>query len=448
MRFFAFVTLSTLVALSAFGWENHMQLSDLALAAAGWAKSESSAESLDSFLEAEKAKLATVLATVEKNARSDYPRYMPLPASLVFDPTAKGATLRASFIAAVRVNPNMPFTLFLQIPVHKTSDRPSLSPEAVDLSGARLPNGPFKELAVGESVSALEVVETASDEPDYGMDIGLFANNGTEWGARYGFGIQPFGNAKLSYGSQSPFHMSFANEDWIIKVAAPKYQGSYVGYRVDLYSALAKEAFASGHSYWGYRFAGWALHYVEDATQPFHSSMLPAKSTFDILVLNAFGPDAKIDGEVVLLSNRHLILENFQYSVLAAYRGDDAPSILYSALQDFPDKTPVGKPQASLGDPSKRRWVLDVVAKHSRQRGRELDRAIVATFPAKYVSDPAFDFGAWQSDTGSAYDPLADLVAIDQKKASAFEVALAPSLADMGRAARAFLAALVPGGSH
>jgi len=439
MRRMTFLVCSVLVLGSGFAWENHTQLSDLALESATWASAFATVESLDSFLDADRARLGTVLATVEKNARQDYPRYMPLPPALAFDTAALGLSLRATFVGALRINPNLPLSLFLQTPVDKTSTRPDLAQEAVDLSGARIPNGPFKELSPGESVSALEVVETAADEPDYGMDIGLFANNGTEWGARYGFGTQPFGNPKLSYGSQAPFHMSFANEDGIIKAAAPKYQGSYVGYRVDLYSTLAREAFASGHAYWGLRFAGWALHYVEDAAQPYHSSMLPAKSTLGILVLNAFGPESKIDGEVVLLSNRHLILENYQYSILAAYRGDDGLSPCFGALRGSGLKTEVG-----FGDPAARRWVLDVVAKRGRDRGKALDRAIVATFPAKYVGDPGFDFGAWQSDTSNGYDPLAELVAAEPAKAKAFDLVLAASLAEMGVAARAFMAALVP----
>lgn len=431
-----------LAAVSASAWDNHAQLTELAVAGAPWAAAAVSAEPLDAFLTADKAQVAVVLAAVEKQAALDYPMYKPLPAALSFDPSREGDALRASFIGAIRVNPHYPFALFLQLPVGATDTRPVLDQAAVDPTGAHMPNPPFRALAPGESVTAGEVVVSSSDEPDYGMDIGLFADNGTDYGKTYGFGQQPFGNPDLSYGSQAPFHMSFVNEDSIIRRAAPKYQETFAGFRVDLYAALAREAFASGHAYWGWRFAGWALHYVEDAAQPYHASLLPSRSTLGILLLNAFGSKAQVAGEVVMVSNRHLILENYQYAVFAAYAGDDSASPLYAALR------PSGAVGAKdLGDPSRPRWVLDVVAKRAHARGKALDAAIAATFPKKYVSDPTFDYGAWQSETHNAWDPRADLLSRDPAKARAFEQAVAPSLADMGAAARAFLGVLAPAGS-
>ena len=53
------------------------------------------------------------------------------------------------------------------------------------------------------------------------MDIGLFADNGTDFGQGYGFGIQPFGNPNLEYSSQAPFHMGFYHLDWLTRTAQP-----------------------------------------------------------------------------------------------------------------------------------------------------------------------------------------------------------------------------------
>jgi hypothetical protein len=97
-----------------------------------------------------------------------------------------------------------------------------------------------------------------------------------------------------------------------------------------------------------------------------------------------------------------------------------------------------------MGDPTKRQWVLDVVAKRGRSRGRALDKAIVATFPAEYVSDSKFDYGAWQISTQYAYDPHAALFASNPGKVAAFDAVVAASLADMGAASRTFIAALAP----
>ena len=52
----------------------------------------------------------------------------------------------------------------------------------------------FVALREGDLVSVVDVVASATDEPDYGLDIGLWADNGTPHGAVHGFGKQPFGN--------------------------------------------------------------------------------------------------------------------------------------------------------------------------------------------------------------------------------------------------------------
>lgn len=423
-------------------WDNHEQLSALALAGEAWAGRTVKTESLEDFLGATKGELAGTLSAVEIAARADYKAYRPLPAALTFDPALAGKELRDSFVGAIRVNPNMPFALFLQVPVGGSAGgRPALPPEAAALGAIRLPVG-LVGLAPGEPVSALEVVESACDEPDYGMDWGLYEDNGTAWGARYGFGIQPWGNPKLSYGTQAPFHMSFDNEPGILRSLAKWTTESNVGYRIDLYTALARFAFAAGHEYWGWRFAGWALHYVQDLAQPYHASIMPSKTTFSLLLLNAFGSKAKKDGAVTLLSNRHLIFENYQYSILAAWKGDAGADPAYAAL--------VGRGGAKVGAPTPpptaaslgRDWALKTVAAAARRRGPELDRAVVSTFPAKYVDDPGFDFGAWQDGTNYAYDPHAELVAKDPGAAAAFDQVLAKSLAAAGEASRAYMGAV------
>ena len=40
-------------------------------------------------------------------------------------------------------------------------------------------------LSSGDRVDPAVVLATASDEPDFGMDIGLFSDNGTDLGLRY-----------------------------------------------------------------------------------------------------------------------------------------------------------------------------------------------------------------------------------------------------------------------
>src|SRR3990172_2835445 len=67
----------------------------------------------------------------------------------------------------------------------------------------------------------------AADEPDYGMDIGLWDDNGTAYGKAYGFGKQPFGNPALEFASQAPFHMGFFHESAIVYKAAGVLRRTY-----------------------------------------------------------------------------------------------------------------------------------------------------------------------------------------------------------------------------
>ena len=111
------------------------------------------------------------------------------------------------------------------------------------------------------------MLSSASDEPDYGLDIGLWENNDTKFGKEYGYGKQPFGNPKLDYGTQAPFHMGFYHESGIIYDAA-RVSKKLSRNKESPVPFLAKLAFQTGHPYWGYRFAGWGLHYLQDLTMP------------------------------------------------------------------------------------------------------------------------------------------------------------------------------------
>ncbi len=438
---FLILVLALAAPAASFAWSNHALLAAIALADEGWGTSMVKVEPLDDFLSSAKAEIATALAAAEAKAKSDYKDYKPLPAALAFNPAAEGEALRASFVGAIRVNPTMPFLDFLQVPVNESSERPELASNASIFKELKVPNSPLRALETGEEVEALKVVETAAEEPDYGMDIGLYEDNNTDYGKTYGFGVQPFGNPALFYGSQAPFHMSFDNEDGIIHALAKFTTESNVGYRIDLYSTLSRAAFASGHKYWGWRFAGWALHYVQDITMPYHATVIPSKDTLGLIMLNGFGSKADKDAAVILLSNRHTILEDYQGEAFLAWAGDHRASQLYAALKPGAVSYPVAPEHPGKA------WALAILGKASRARGIETDKAIVAAFPANYVSDPSFDFGKWQADTGNAYDPHAELLAVDSKKAQAFEAVLAKSLAATGAGARGFMASFAAAGS-
>src|SRR5262249_49886551 len=163
-----------------------------------------------------------------------------------------------------------------QLPGQDLSPRPGIDPKSVTTLSEAPDDGMsrFVALAEGELASARQIVATAADEPDYGTDIGLWSDNGTPYGALYGFGKQPFGNPKIEFSSQAPFHMGIYHEAKIVYLAAGFLKHTYPEMRIHQARSLARYAFASGHDYWGWRFTGWALHYIQDLTQPYHSTIL------------------------------------------------------------------------------------------------------------------------------------------------------------------------------
>ena len=169
----SFLALFFVAAVGLHAWEDHDHLTALALADEAFASGTVPAESLEVFLAAEKAGLAPLLATLEVRAQKELSNYLPLPANLAFSGSDSGPELRAAFLRALRVNPNMPLPLFVQTSAWDAKTRPPLPLAAVDLYQSRIPKPPFEKLAAGEKVTIREVLSTASDEPDYGMDIGL-----------------------------------------------------------------------------------------------------------------------------------------------------------------------------------------------------------------------------------------------------------------------------------
>lgn len=337
-------------------------------------------ESLEEFLRQEAEGLAALLASEEGWAVANLEHYPPRPLSLAFH--ADAADLRSAFLAAIRVNPRLPYGGYRIASVDGLA-REACSLRFSDLSflqsGEATAERVYCALEPGEAVSIAQVLAAASDEPDLGMDIGLFEDNGTVFGARYDFGEQPFGNPNLDYGSQAPFHMGFYHLDWLTRRFQPGLLKTYPRWRVSLYGALSRFAFATDHEYWGWRFAGWALHYIGDLTQPYHAQPLPGVSTPEALWLVVTGGTAEA---VQLVSNRHGVLESYQYQRLrraleAGQQGDP----LLQALMPEPESAPW----------SELALVTDL-ARASVNAGADLDAQLEKLMPPRWVSDPRFEW--------------------------------------------------------
>jgi hypothetical protein len=247
-----------------------------------------------------------------------------------------------------------------------------------------MPQLQFASLHEGEPVPVLDVVASASDEPDHGFDINLWDDNGTAWGRAYGFGRQPFGNPRAENSTQAPFHMGFFHEADIVYRLAGFLKRTYPEYRVHLYRTLAVEAFRSGHPYWGWRFTGWALHYVQDLTQPYHSQALPGVSVASLLWANALdqvGLHGAKNDAVQLVTNRHFALENFQFHAMKSdYEVAHFDAPMLAALRDRSS-------DAALG-PWRDSALRDEVARAAAAAAEATDTLLTASVPARYVSDP------------------------------------------------------------
>lgn len=388
-------------------------------------------EPLEVFLKAQEPAIAELLMRQEQWARTNMPQYAPRAAALDFkpDPGRGDAERRKAFLTALRVSPLSRFALYLQTDPRETPDPARLLPhDAVSF----LPEQPhdthrFVRIAAQDQVAPLAVLASASDEPDYGLDINLWQDSPTDWGKAYGFGALPFGNPALYYATQAPFHMGFYHQDWLIYKAAPFIQRTYPLMRIEQYTSLASLAFRSGHAYWGWRFTGLALHYIQDLTQPYHADLAPGDSSLRLISANVLamaGFPGRRDDLIVLLSNRHLVLEKFQNESMYASAKAGKDTALETVLRrlDLDASYPAWNEL----------YARDTVSRESHAISRRTVDTILATVPPTLVSDPKFDFGVNEA----GIDLLAEMDRYGPGKRAELEKLVAELLSRLGAHSR------------
>jgi hypothetical protein len=382
-----------------------------------------------------------LLASQEAWAVSKLEHYPARPASLAFvaDPVRRDDARRLAFLNALRLAPNSKFALYYQPDPQNNATGTALPFSAVStLPAESNATQRFLALKPGDSVSALAVIASACDEPDYGLDINLWSDSPSDWGKRYGFGNLPFGNPSLAFSTQAPFHMAFLHESRVLYAAAPFLRRTYPLLRVHQFSTLSALAFRTGHSYWGWRFAGLSLHYLQDLTQPYHASLAPGESTLKLLWANALGM-AGFSGPknnlVVLLSNRHLALEKYQAELLYANALGHHETPLEKALRN----NEADKAYPDWND----NYLREVVTAQSSSLGGPLVRTLLATFPAQYVDDPGFDFGVKES----GINLLQELSSRDKAERQRLEQAITELMGNFGSHSRNAVRGILRSGS-
>lgn len=354
------------------------------------------AESLEHFLESEQEGVARVLQNSDSWAQEHYSFYSELHRSMQFSPQTEYDDPVHAFQLALRINPEYRFDLY-RIRLEDNADdfKRTKGPSLFNVMPPSMMSDtytsyfyatkPIAYLNEGEPVAIWEVLSTATEEPDLGMDVGCFENNGTPWGKHYGFGPQPWGDIQVITGSQAPFHMSFQHEAPLVyRVSLLKV--SYLPIRSHVYFELSQYAFAHQHPYWGFRFLGMALHYAQDSAQPYHTRGLPniplwkvvGAYSADLLDLHQYQRDL-IDG----VANKHWSLENYVDDHLQYCRRNPHPSVLIAALQDTSE-------DAVFADLE---WntLLDRINDRSASYADDLDDTLQKEFPA-HCSDPHYLF--------------------------------------------------------
>ena len=166
--------------------------------------------------------------------------------------------------------------------------------------------------------------------------------------------------------------------------------------RVAQYTALSRWAFSSANkddtcsTYGGLRFLGWAVHYTQDLTQPYHATLYPGKSVAGMIWIAALdslgihGPRARA---VTRLSNRHLALENIARHRLAEELA--RPAGVSALVKRMGEVAPDGAlPGFDLAD------LRGVITVEAYADAPDMDALLGDCLPAHYIDDPAYDFGA------------------------------------------------------
>lgn len=344
------------------------------------------AQSLKSFLIKNEKGLADILSKYEVWAVTNLPNYVPLPKELEFKATGNPEDIVYRFLTALRLNPNIKLKLYLHLlPNQDIAGRALVSPSELttlkDISA--LSHTSYVLLNEGDKALPIDVLCTANDEPDYGFDLGLFEDNNTDYGKRYGFGVQPFGDPKLEYGSQAPFHMGFYHEAKIVYTFGPFLKKTYPEYRISLFKALSEYAFSTGDEYWGWRFMGWGMHYLGDLSMPYHTAPLPGMSAFRMIWINLkamLGFPKSKNNAVQLVSNKHSVLEQFQWLALREAYNNYESNPLISALKE-------GKTVIPYSDD----FARNVISSESVDRSKKIDKALTVYCPPLLVKNPDFE---------------------------------------------------------
>lgn len=417
-RLVILITIILLYSERLSAWSEHPILARIALEDLPyWQMPDSvKAKSLYTFLIETEKEMEVFLEIHEKWSSENLAGYKQRPDNLAFKSSANTSGIVERFFYAIRINPKSFVPLYLYLmpgkdPVSNPLADPAVITLINGLNTLYQPN--YVLLSEGARVHPLDVLTTANNEPDYGFDTGLFEDNGTSYGAEYGFGRQPFGNPNIFYTSQVPFHMGFYHEEAVVYTFAPFLTQTYLEYRISLFRELSVFAFNNNQPYWGWRFLGWCMHYAGDASMPYHSKPLPGLSLWQMIwigIKSMLGFHQSTNDAVQLVSNKHILMEEYQaQETRMAYLNRDTAHPFFRALKNqgityiYHDS-----------------FIRNQVSKVAADESHELDRSIMHNMPVYLTSDPSLEIS-----TLSQNQPIAHLMAEENGVESVHDLNLA-----------------------
>ena len=397
-------------------------------------------ESLESFLSKEQAGIAAVFKDyeawiLEKAKQTNRPLRWANPFPFPAD-SRMGAPSREAFLKAARLNPEATFPLVIRIFPGKPSQFTEVPATSVNRAVSPMPSFPAEDWVQrfdrveGREIAARDALITYSDEPDWGFDQAL-------WGHKeYGYGELPYGKLEGT-ASQAPFHMLFRHENIIMNAVAPELRDGMGIERFELFRRLAGFAFKTGHPYWGLRLTAWALHYVQDLTQPYHSRAVPHGDWLWLLRYMISGDQERYRAETLSIAkNRHLMFEDAMAFALQQTWSERHP------LQDSLARR-LSSGMVSYGEDVWRdsEKLLMAVASVAAKHARRVDACVENAFEARIVKDPAY---ALEHDSNFKKRDIMQGIYSKPKEVSELFEETRTDFEQAGRGTRAVLRALLP----
>ena len=192
-----------------------------------------------------------------------------------------------------------------------------------------------KDFAVGD------VLAKYSDEPDWGMDKDLFGDDQypQNWKPEYSMM-----GGKTGTPSQAPRHMYWQKLNFwhILKTFKLPLNKTFDSMgiapdRAAMFLDLSRKARAKGHDYWSVRFLAYALHYLEDVSQPFHTTQVPTKEFLLMPIFDKSGDGMKeyVSQITNIVAYYHYCFEDYVSQLMRAAAEGDTTSIGNTFVQDL-----------------------------------------------------------------------------------------------------------------